>query len=111
MSEENVEIVRKLIAAWNEHDEALATSYLADDINGYPLALPPWIACCTAAARSVPGGLLRFGRPGRSFASRRRRSATCTIRLSGWGAFTCADAPATLNSTKSSQTAFNCVQA
>ncbi|MGA8217391.1 MAG: nuclear transport factor 2 family protein [Solirubrobacterales bacterium] len=36
MSEENVEIVRRLIAAWNEHDEALATSCLADDIEWAP---------------------------------------------------------------------------
>ena len=31
-----MEILRKLIAAWNQHDEALATSYLADDIGWAP---------------------------------------------------------------------------
>jgi ketosteroid isomerase-like protein len=36
MSEENLEIVRKLIAAWNEHDEALGASYLADEIEWAP---------------------------------------------------------------------------
>src|SRR5512142_2361405 len=36
MSEENMEIVRKLIEAWNEHDESLAASYLADDIEWAP---------------------------------------------------------------------------
>jgi ketosteroid isomerase-like protein len=36
MSEENIEIVRSLIEAWNEHDEALAASYLADDIEWAP---------------------------------------------------------------------------
>ena len=36
MSEENVEIVRRLVEAWNEHDEALAASYLADDIEWAP---------------------------------------------------------------------------
>ena len=36
MSEENVEIVRKLVEAWNEHDESLAASYLADDIEWAP---------------------------------------------------------------------------
>jgi ketosteroid isomerase-like protein len=36
VSQENVEIVRRLIAAWNEHDEALAASYLADDIEWAP---------------------------------------------------------------------------
>jgi hypothetical protein len=36
MSEENIEIVRSLIEAWNEHDEALAANYLADDIEWAP---------------------------------------------------------------------------
>ncbi len=36
MSDENVEIVRHLIEAWNEHDEVLAGSYLADDIEWAP---------------------------------------------------------------------------
>jgi ketosteroid isomerase-like protein len=36
MSKENVEIVRKLIEAWNEHDESLAASYLADDVEWAP---------------------------------------------------------------------------
>jgi ketosteroid isomerase-like protein len=36
MSDENVEIVRHLIEAWNEHDEALSASYLSDDIEWAP---------------------------------------------------------------------------
>ena len=36
MSQENVKIVRKLIEAWNEHDEALSVSYLATDIEWEP---------------------------------------------------------------------------
>jgi ketosteroid isomerase-like protein len=36
MPDENVEIVRHLIEAWNQHDEDLAASYLADDIEWAP---------------------------------------------------------------------------
>jgi hypothetical protein len=36
MSEENVEIVRGLVEAWNQHDEELAVGYLSDDIEWAP---------------------------------------------------------------------------
>ena len=36
MSQENVEIVRKLVEAWNEHHESLAASDLAGDIEWAP---------------------------------------------------------------------------
>lgn len=36
MSEKNVEVVRELVEAWNQHDEALAVGYLTTDVEWAP---------------------------------------------------------------------------
>ena len=36
MTEQNVEVVRELVAAWNRHDAELASDYLAADIEWAP---------------------------------------------------------------------------
>ena len=76
MSEENVEIVRNLIDAWNEHDEGLSASYLADDIEWAPAGPAAVDRVVYRGREECARGLLQSGRPGTSFASRRRRSAT-----------------------------------
>ncbi len=102
MSQENVEILRKGIAAWNQRDADLWLSYAAPEIDWLPAgraAVDSTVyrgseECARGSAVRETWAVFEF---------QEESSAISEIRSCGLGASRCAGALVRLNSTKSSR--------
>ena len=86
MSDENEEVVRQVVGAFNRRDLAAMTQWSLPRWNGSPADLPPLNDLYTEAATRSLARLLRLGRPGRCSTWRRARFAPWVTRLCGWEA-------------------------